>query len=171
MKFAICAGHGLNDPGACYGGYTERDLMTELRDKVSDNLRRMGHEVFEDGEDGENRPLREAILLAKKCDLAIEFHTNASANPTAKGVETLSLPKHKDLSQRLSLTISTVLLTPRRGDKGWRPQEESARGKLGFVEAGGLIVEVFFLSNPEELEDYLKSVDLLAQKIAFTLVE
>ena len=170
MKLAICAGHGGNDPGACYGGYTERDLMVKLRDKVSENLARMGHTVVSDGKQGENLPLTFAITLAKQCETSVEFHTNAAANPSAKGVEVISLPKHKALSQKLAKTISTVLQSPVRGEQGWKPQEASARGKLAFVQAGGMIVEVFFLSNPEELSDYLISEDLLAQKIAFALV-
>lgn len=171
MKFAICAGHGNTDPGACYSGCTERDLMTQLRDKVSENLRRMGHDVFEDGGDDENLPLKSAIELAKQCDISVEFHTNAATSDKAEGVECLSSLKHRELSQRISSTISGVLLSPMRGDRGWKSQEESARGKLGFVEAGGVIVEVFFLSSPKELRKYLASVDLLAMKIAFTLVE
>lgn len=171
MKFAICAGHGGNDPGACYGGHTERDLMVKLRDKVCENLSRMGHTVEADGAKGVNLTLADAITLAKECEVSVEFHTNAAANPAAKGVEVLSLPKHKDLSQKLAKAIATVLQSPLRGEQGWKPQESSARGKLGFVQAGGLIVEVFFLSNPEELANYIISEDLLAQKIAFALVE
>ena len=171
MKLLVSAGHGAKDPGAVHNGYTERDLMTQLRDKVVENLRRMGHEVLTDGDVGENLPLKEALKQVKGCDLAVEFHTNAAANPTAKGVEVFSLPKLKSKSQKLASTISTILLTPRRGEQGWKPQEQSARGKLAFVGAGGMIVEVFFISNPEELADYLISEDILAQKLAFALVE
>lgn len=171
MKLAICAGHGSTDPGACYSGCTERDLMTKLRDKVAENLRRMGHEVLTDGGDSVNLSLREAVALAKRVDVAVEFHTNAANSSNAEGVECLSLAQHKELSQRISSTVSGVLLSPIRGDRGWKSQEESARGKLGFVEAGGVIVEVFFLSSPKELRKYLASADLLAMKIAFTLVE
>lgn len=171
MKLAICAGHGNTDPGACYSGCTERDLMTQLRDKVAENLHRVGHEVLTDGGDSVNLPLKDAIVMAKQADIAVEFHTNAASSDKAEGVECLSHVKHKELSQRISSTISGVLLSPIRGDKGWKSQEESARGKLGFVESGGVIVEVFFLSSPRELRKYLASVDLLAMKIAFTLVE
>jgi N-acetylmuramoyl-L-alanine amidase len=171
MKLLVAGGHGANDPGAVHNGYTERDLMTRLRDKVADNLRRMGHEVLTDGDTGKNLPLKEALKLVEGCDVAVEFHTNAAANPTAKGVEVLSLPTLKAKSQKIASTISTVMLTPRRGEQGWRPQEDSARGKLGFVQAGGMIVEVFFISNPEELADYLLSEDILAQNLAFALVE
>lgn len=171
MKFAICAGHGGNDPGACYAGYTERDLMVKLRDKVCEHLIQMGHTVKTDGTKGVNLPLTDAILLAKQHEISVELHTNAAANPAAKGVEVLSLPKSKVLSQKLAKSISSVLHTPLRGEQGWKPQESSARGKLGFVQAGGMIVEVFFLSNPEELSSYLASEDLLAEKIAHALIE
>lgn len=171
MKFAICAGHGGNDPGACYGGYTERDLMVKLRDKVCENLSHTNHTVKADGSKGVNLTLATAIILAKECDVSIEFHTNAAANPAAKGVEVLSLPDHKVLSQKLAKAIAGVLQSPLRGEQGWKPQEASARGKLGFVQAGGMIVEVFFLSNPEELANYLAVEDELAQKIASVLIE
>ena len=171
MKFAICAGHGDSDPGACYSGLTERDLMTQLRDKVAAKLKALGHQVLTDGGNAVNQPLRDAIKLAKQCDVAVEFHTNAAVTEKAEGVEALSLDKRKELSQALCSTVSSVLLSPMRGDKGWKPQSASARGRLGFVDAGGIILEVFFMSSPRELRKYLGSVDLLADKIALTLAE
>jgi hypothetical protein len=61
------------------------------------------------------------------------------------------------------------LLSKVRGDRGWKSQEESARGKLGFVSAGGIILEVFFLSSPKELRKFLVSESLLARNIAILL--
>ena len=37
------------------------------------------------------------------------------------------------------------------GDGGWIDQSQSARGRLGFVQAGGMIVELFFLTNTADL--------------------
>jgi len=169
MKFAICAGHGKNDPGATYEGYTERDLMVLFRDKIAGSLRELGHTVVTDGNRGENLPLNEAIKLIKGCDVAIELHTNAAENMLAEGVEALSLEKDKILSQRLCNTVSKCLLRKVRGDNGWKSQEESARGKLGFVTAGGIVLEVFFLSSPKELRKFLVSESLLARNIAILL--
>jgi N-acetylmuramoyl-L-alanine amidase len=171
MRYLISAGHGANDPGACANGHNERDLMTGLRDKIAENLRSLGHEVVTDGGIGENLPLKEALSLIKGCSIAVEFHTNAALSPAAKGVEVLSLPSLKGKSQKLASAIGKNLGSPLRGDKGWKPQEESARGKLGFVQAGGMIVEVFFISNPEELAAYLLHEDALALSLAFTLTE
>ena len=66
-------------------------------------------------------------------------------------METISLPKDKALAQRISQAIARVMGARLRGDAGWIDQSKSARGRLGFVNAGGLIVELFFISNPAEL--------------------
>ena len=47
----------------------------------------------------------------------------------------------------------------------------SARGRLGYVNAGGIILETFFLSNPHELAVYLARCDDLARALAETLSE
>ena len=58
-----------------------------------------------------------------------------------------------------------------RGDRGWIDQSQSARGKLGYVSAGGLILEVFFISNPAEMAVYQARKWLVAQAIADVLQE
>ena len=58
-----------------------------------------------------------------------------------------------------------------RGDRGWIDQSQSARGKLGYVSAGGLILEVFFISNPQEMAVYQARKWLVAQAIADVLQE
>lgn len=170
MIFAICAGHSDAEPGAVYGQHREADLMLRLRDKVAAELVKRGHKVLTDGVPKQNLSLREAMTVVKRVDVAVELHTNASANLTAKGVEALSLPALKVRSQKLSSAVATVLKTSVRGDRGWKSQEESARGRLGFVGAGGIILEVFFLSNPAELAAYLKNEDSVAAAIAESLV-
>ena len=62
----LTAGHSSTDPGACSGGYTEAGLMLELRDVTAELLRDLGHVVIEDGDDGENLPLRHAISLIEQ---------------------------------------------------------------------------------------------------------
>ena len=66
-------------------------------------------------------------------------------------VECISIPKDKELCQRLSNATTETTKSKVRGDNGWIDQSKSASGKLGFVEAGGVIVELFFLSNKEDL--------------------
>ena len=170
MKFTVTAGHGAGDPGAvAKTGETEAALMTELRDIVAAKLQVMGHKVKTDGARWQNLPLVHALTLVPGSDVAIELHTNAVENPAARGVEVISLPAQKEMARTLARRIAYVLEIPVRGAGGWIDQAQSARGRLGFVRVGGLVVEVFFISNPEELGKYQDRKWLVASAIAESL--
>jgi N-acetylmuramoyl-L-alanine amidase len=170
MKFTITAGHGARDPGAvAANGLTEAQLMTELRDMVVTILRQDGHQVKTDGARWQNLPLVHALTLVPGADVAIELHTNAAENPKATGVEVISLPAEKEMARTVARRIAHALEIPVRGAGGWIDQAQSARGRLGFVRAGGLVVETFFLSNPADLAKYLQRKPLVAAVIADAL--
>lgn len=153
--FAVTAGHGGRDPGAiAQDGTTEAALMTELRDLVLIKLAKLGHYVKTDGERWQNLPLVHALTLIPGSDVAIELHTNAHTNTTATGVEVISLPAQKEMARAIARRIAHTLEIPVRGAGGWIDQSQSARGRLGFVRLGGLVVEVFFISNPRDFAKY-----------------
>ena len=85
-------------------------------------------------------------------------------------MECISIPKDKELCQRLSNAVAATTKDNVRGDNGWIDQSKSARGKLGFVEAGGVIVELFFISNKGDLERYDEVKLLVASAIVGELV-
>lgn len=166
MKITVTAGHGAGDPGAVAPtGETEAALMTELRDLVAHKLRDAGHTVKTDGARWQNLPLVHALTLVPGSDVAIELHTNSFGSSSAVGVEVISLPTQKELARTIARRIAHILETPVRGAGGWIDQAQSARGRLGFVRAGGLVVECFFLSNPEELAKYQSRKWLVASAI------
>lgn len=171
MKVLISAGHSNSDPGAVVGNITEAAIVTELRNIVVKKLKERGVDVISDGEGTTNQPLSEAMKLQDKAGLDIELHCNASSNVSARGVETIGLPKDKALCQKLSKAIAEVLITAVRGDAGYIDQTKSARGKLGYVNKGGIIVELFFLSNKQELEAYQAKKWLVAEAIANVVSE
>lgn len=166
MTFTVTAGHGEGDPGAVYAGHTEADLMAELRDMVAGRLRDMGHEVRQDGIGKVNRALTYAMTLIAGSRCAVELHTNAAANPAATGVEVIALPAQKAKAQQVAQAIARELGLKLRGMGGWIDQTMSARGRLGFVARGGMVVEVFFLSNPEDLASYMLRKEAVARAIA-----
>lgn len=165
----LTAGHSDIDPGAVGNGQTEANIARELRNIVAGKLRGMGERVITDGEPASNKPLRDAIALIPQGRVAVELHCNAASSPAAGGVETIALPRDKALAQRLSAAVARVLGIRVRGDRGWIDQSQSARGKLGYVSAGGLILEVFFISNPAEMAVYQARKWLVAQAIADVL--
>lgn len=171
MKYVVTAGHGGSDPGAVAGEYREADLMADLRNILALKLRTAGHEVKTDGALLTNLPLASAMALIPGSACAIELHTNAFTKPTARGVECISLPRDRLMAQRIAQGIARVLETAVRGDRGWIDQSQSARGRLGFVRAGGIVVETFFISNPEELAKYQARKWLVATAIVEAMTQ
>jgi N-acetylmuramoyl-L-alanine amidase len=166
MKIALAAGHGANDPGAVRGSLVERDLMTQLRDITAVKLRDQGHTVRTDGERGSNWPLAKALTLIPGSDVAVELHMNAFGNPAARGVEVVARPSEKAWAQRIARGISDVLGSPLRGTGGWIDQSATARGKLAWVRGGGMLVEVCFISNQQDMDAYLERYWLVASALA-----
>lgn len=169
-KFVVTAGHSDTDPGAVANGVTESEIAEDMRNMIAGKLISRGHEVITDGTGSYNQPLNEAIKLVKQGDLAIEIHCNAAGSTSATGVETISLPAHKTLSQRISQAIAGVTKDKARGDRGWIDQSQSHRGKLGYVSAGGLIIELFFLTNKQALENYQSVKWMVASAITDELI-
>lgn len=170
MKFTVTAGHGGRDPGAVAAdGTTEAALVTELRDIVARKLRAAGHTVKTDGARWQNLPLVQALTLVPGADAAIELHMNAATSAGARGVEVVSLPAQREMARTIARRIAHVIESPVRGAGGWIDQAQSARGRLGFVRAGGLVVEVGFISNPEELHRVRSRLWLVARAIVAAL--
>lgn len=164
--FVVTAGHSNTDPGAVANGVKEAEIAVELRNIITKKLRERGHTVINDGVGKDNQPLKQAVKLIRPGAVAIEIHCNAAGSASATGVESISLPPLKGLSQRISQAIARVTKDRVRGDKGWIDQSQSARGKLAFVDAGGIILELFFLTNAAALEAYQSVKWLVATAIA-----
>lgn len=166
----ISAGHGGNDPGAIANGHKEAELALYLRDRIAANLRGMNVRCITDGQAGENKPLRDAVKLAKEnAGPSIELHFNASTNEKANGVEVLAMPELKPLAQQIAMAISGVLKSPLRGHLGYRSQSSGQHHRLAFCQAGGLVVEVCFMTNSAELNNYLFNDESVAVAIAQVL--
>ena len=168
---AVTAGHSNTDPGAVNGKVKEADLVTNFRNAVSFYLREAGVQVKNDGTGSQNDPLASAIKLIKGSSVAVEFHMNAATSKQANGVETIALPKDKKLAQDLSAAVATALGSRLRGDNGWIDQSKSARGRLAYVNAGGLIVELGFISNEAELAAYQARYWIAAKAVAKVLID
>lgn len=149
-------------------GYIEGVEATKLRDDVAEKLRTLGHTVIEDGSDGVNDPLKRAIALARTAQTAVEFHFNAGP-PKATGIEVLSKPKHKALAQRIAGAIHTATGLVLRGENGWKSDSSGQHHRLGFCQAGGLIVEVCFMSSQKDMDAYKANYDEIVAGIALKI--
>lgn len=168
---AITAGHSNTDPGTVNGNAKEADLVVNFRNAVAFYLREAGLQVKTDGTGTKNDPLSAAVKLIKGSSVAVEFHMNAAASKQANGIETIALPKDKKLAQDLSKAVADALGSRLRGDNGWIDQSKSARGSLAYINAGGLIVELGFISNEAELAAFQARYWIAAKAVAKVLIE
>lgn len=167
----VTAGHSNTDPGAVNGKFKEADLAAKFRNAVAYYLREAGIQYKTDGASTTNHNLNAAIKLIKGSSVAVEFHMNAAASKQANGIETIALPKDKKLAQELSKAVADVFGSRLRGDNGWIDQSQSARGKLGFISNGGLIVELGFISNEAELAQFNAKYWTAAKAVAMVLIK
>lgn len=163
----VSAGHSNTDPGAVAFGRKEAEVVTEFRNIVAYYLKQWGVPHFTDGQGAENWPLTRAVKEAKQYNIAVEFHLNA-ASATASGVETLSAPKDYALGEKICKAVSKVLGIKNRGAK---PENSGQHKKLAFVQAGGIIVELFFVTNKSDLAAYDDKKWLAAKAVATVLKE
>ena len=168
---AVTAGHSRSDPGAVNGKIKESELVTNFRNAVAFYLREAGLATKTDGTNSRNDPLSSALKLIKGSSIAVEFHMNAAASKQANGIETIALPRDKKLAQDLSAAVATALGSRLRGDNGWIDQSKSARGSLAYINAGGLIVELGFISNEAELAAFQARYWIAAKAVAKVLIE
>ncbi|MBE9400964.1 N-acetylmuramoyl-L-alanine amidase [Acinetobacter albensis] len=167
----VTAGHSNKDPGAVNGKFKEAELVSQFRNAVAYYLREAGIQYKTDGVGTLNQDLNSAIKLIKGSSVAVEFHMNAAASKQANGVETIALPKDKKLAQELSKAVADAFGSRLRGDEGWIDQSQSARGKLGFISNGGLIVELGFISNEAELAQFNAKYWTAAKAVAMILIK
>lgn len=167
----VTAGHSNKDPGAVNGKFKEAELVSQFRNAVAYYLREAGIQYKTDGVGTLNQDLNAAIKLIKGSSVAVEFHMNTAASKQANGVETIALPKDKKLAQALSKAVADAFGSRLRGDNGWIDQSQSARGKLGFISNGGLIVELGFISNEAELAQFNAKYWTAAKAVAKILID
>lgn len=166
-SIVITAGHSNADPGAANGPITEAQIVTDFRNMVAHYLASANVYFVTDGFGHNNLPLKHAIGLIKPESLAVEFHCNAFSDPKATGVETLSSDALKPFGAELCHAVSSCLRIKDRGAKG---EGSGQHSRLGFVRAGGLILELFFISNPDDLKAYMDKKWVLARSVANVLM-
>ena len=159
----ISAGHSDKDPGAVSGNRREADIAVEFRNIVSFYLKQMGRPHELDGRGTENLPLSYAAKRARNHRVSAEFHCNASDNPKATGVEVLCAPKDNARAADICAALSDAFGIKNRGVK---PENAGQHHRLAFVQAGGMIEELFFISNKSDLAAYDQKKWLAGKRVA-----
>jgi N-acetylmuramoyl-L-alanine amidase len=169
------------DRGAAGNGLIEGVEAVKVKKRVCDILRQMYNKVAV--VDPDENVLSQTIAYFRnkttnKC-IVVDFHLNASSNPAATGTETLipSVPTQFeiDLAYALSHVGSKNLGIKKRGNYkgklGVRTELESHHGRLGFMRLTGenVLIELFFITNPNEVKSYLENFEEYCQDVALVL--
>lgn len=164
----ISAGHSDADPGAHGNGLAEADIVLAFRDRLAGYLCDK-IDITTDGGPGENLPLRTAATNARIHDIAVEFHCNAFSSPAATGVETLSGTANAALGGRICAAVSECLGIANRGAKS---EGSGQHSRLAFVSTGGgIIAELFFITNPDDVQRYMSHLDECVKAVGQVLID
>jgi N-acetylmuramoyl-L-alanine amidase len=177
-KLFLSAGHSNKigrDRGAVGNGLIEGEVTAEFRQLLSIELQKLGIKPFSDGD---NTILQDTLNFARKLidknTLSIEFHTNSFSNNTATGCEVLVSNTNSieefDLADKISKQIASTLRIVNRGVK---KESQSKRGRLGWFTLSGqrILIELFFISNPADCENYQFYKFELAKILALVIRE
>lgn len=171
MRIAIDAGHGGHDSGAVApDGTREKDVVLEYAKDLGLLLEAAGHDVMltRVNDDFVGLSLRAYRADDWNADCLISIHANASANSLANGAWVIYDDKTKpEKGKRLARMIFDEMdMVPGVGDDD--PEKEVFPDGTGWVgyrqltvisasKCPAVLVELGFLSNPEDLADLLKS--------------
>lgn len=173
-KVYISAGHSSKlgvgrDNGAVGNGFVEGVEASELRNIIYTELKKLGITATIDKEDS---ILADSISFFKNLmdikAIVIDIHFNAGS-PQATGTETLipseSTKFEKDLAKELTKVMSEILNIKSRGVK---TEASSHHGRLGWMRLTGenILLEVCFISNKKDIENYRIKRFELGKKIA-----
>lgn len=171
-RIYIGAGHSGVAPSVYKSNLSETEIATNLRDNVAEEFRKRNIIFLMDGSIGENLNLSSSIRIARQADgPRVEFHVNAGVS-TARGVEALSTVERRPLASDLAAATAKILQIPLRGHFGWKPDTAGQHPRLGFCrEGGGVVLELFFSTNPNDVQAFLMYRTSLAAAIADVLIE
>jgi len=157
----VTAGHHNTDPGAVQNGVKEADLTKELRDLICE-----GTNFFKDSDAWNlNRTILWLNSNKRNIDINADIHFNSVANRQATGVEVIvannASSNSRSLAKLICDELATIMKIPNRGVK---TETQTNRGKIGIVNVRGIsiLIEVCFISNPNDLKAYLDNKDLVA---------
>jgi len=166
------AGHNPNglkpDPGAVGNGYHEANLTVEFRNLVSVELKRRQLKFITDN-DSERLGEYLKRIDTGNGSVVLEFHFDAAVSSKATGTTSL----HGSDADRLDIAFAKELVEVTSKvlgikNRGVLSEKDSHRGSLGLMREEGIValLELCFISNPDDLKKYHEFKYVLAVKIA-----
>ncbi|API92263.1 hypothetical protein J32TS6_35240 [Virgibacillus pantothenticus] len=146
----IDPGHGGRDPGSVESNVVhEKDLITNTSDAIKKALRNAGANVIMTRTEDEKVSLEDRRNMSNEesPEAFISVHYNTFTDPSVSGFSTYYFSKEKDhqLAQSINQSLTAAIELRDRGVK------ENNYFVLNDNDAPSILLELGFMSNPEEL--------------------
>jgi N-acetylmuramoyl-L-alanine amidase len=182
----ITAGHSTKGPdkGATSKYGTEAVEARKFVNDLAKFLHKNGVYVYTDDDSWNlNQTIAWLGTKVKTPDVTIDIHFNAF-NEKSTGVECLIPSGYTDkelsIAKNIAEILSGTLRLPLRGGektgiKGVKVETESQHPRLGILSnnnlasAANVLVELCFISNPDDMKSYRDNYDRLVENIGFFL--
>lgn len=163
FKIFINAGHGGTDPGAVSKkGTKESDITKKVSSLLACQLIQNGFNVefFQ-----QNKTLSEISETENnsKSDLFVSIHCNSFSDSKANGVEVLHYPSSTKGIKLARLVQNELVEATTLKDRGVKPRSDLH--VLRRTKAVAILVELAFISNPEEERLLLEEPKIFADAI------
>ena len=157
MRICIDPGHGGCQPGACYGGVREADLVLPMSMNLGALLHQSGHDVLLTRTDDRDVSLRERCRMSDAfgADLFLCMHLNAASSPDASGSEIWVWTGSRAFMPAREIQRGIVEAT---GARDRKVRETQKYYVLRHTKALAMVIEPGFMSCASELES-LKNLD------------
>lgn len=169
----LTAGHHRKDAGAVYNGRKEADETIRLRNAIAELLTKKGISIRKDADEWDlNRTITEISQLSNPRDIICDLHFNAGGS-SATGCEVYVADNANidelNLAKAMVNTIASTLVIRNRGVK---KERDSQHNRLGMMRPSGrnVLIEVCFISNSHDMQQYDAFFDLLVEEIAGVLM-
>jgi len=150
MKICIDAGHGGKDPGAVGPRSSrEKDIALDIAKRCAAYVIKLGHSAVLTRSTDIFLELTERANIANKAnvDIFVSIHCNSADNAQANGIETFcytNSSKGKEYASKVQNALIKATNLTNRGVK------ENTFTVLKRTASPGILVEVGFISNPQE---------------------
>ena len=177
MKVTICIGHSSKEQGSTTqdGKHSEYEFNSILAQMIVCGLKTKGYTVYLVNRltDGGGTGMTADVKAVNKydTDCIVELHANAF-NSSVNGCETLywhTSKKGKILAQSIQNEVVAVL---KNNNRGIKPIKTGDRGAKVLKEsyAPMVILEPFFIDNPDEYNNAVSKFDKLAESIIYGII-
>ena len=166
---------GHNGPGTGANGFIDEGKETIiLRDFIAYNLKNMGIVVAKD----ENlTPLKRVVQWLRsqisKKDICVDIHFNASSNKLANGSEVF-IPTQNTSDEVELADMFRGSLSKFFKDRGVSLESKSHHGKIAMLsgfDCCNVLLEVCFVSNKTDSENYFENREFIACELALDILE